>query len=121
MRFTRLFCAVPVAVAFLLAGCNRSSKPAEAGAQKKVTAVTVVKPALTRFPRKVRQPGQIQAYERASIFPRIAGDIKEWKFDRGARVKKGEILAVLHVPEREEELGQKEALVDQAEAEVELA
>lgn len=63
-------------------------------------------------------PGSVEAYEEAQLFARIPGYVEKWTADIGDRVKKGQVLAVLSVPEHEAELAQKKALVVQAQAEV---
>jgi HlyD family secretion protein len=71
--------------------------------------------------KTLKLPGQIEAAEQVRLFARIAGFVGQVKVDIGDRVKKGQVLAVLAVPEMEAELKQKQALVAQAEAEVQHA
>src|SRR5262249_47737956 len=99
--------------------CNRSpsgqgDKPTE---QTKPT-VSVVKPERMTLRRSVRQPGTIQAYEQTPVFSKLAGYVKKWHVDIGDRVREGDVLAEIWVPEMEVELKQKAALVEQAEAEI---
>ncbi len=56
----------------------------------------------------VGQPSFIEAYERTSIYPKLTGYIEKWIVDIGDRVKKGEMLATLFVPELVEEYGDEE-------------
>ena len=72
-------------------------------------------------PRTVELPGQVEAAEQTKLHAKIAGFVEKVHVDIGDRVKKGQVLAELSVPEIEAELRQKEALIAQAEAEVELA
>jgi multidrug efflux pump subunit AcrA (membrane-fusion protein) len=85
--------------------------------------------------RIIEQPGSVQPLEEAELFARIPGFVlriaddpnkkdhpaHDRVIDIGSRVKAGQILAELSVPEVVEEFRQKEALVRQATAEVELA
>jgi RND family efflux transporter MFP subunit len=83
--------------------------------------VSVVSAQRTAIHREVSQPGAIEAFEETLVFAKIAGYVKEgWK-DRGDRLRKGETLAELWVPEREVELRRKEALLRQAQSEIEQA
>jgi multidrug efflux pump subunit AcrA (membrane-fusion protein) len=82
--------------------------------------------------RVVEQPGAVMAFEETPLFARLTGyvgaladdpDKKDHppydrQIDRGSRVKKDQILAVLSVPELEAELEQKQALAEQAGAEI---
>jgi multidrug resistance efflux pump len=71
--------------------------------------------------RTLERPGQVEAAEQTRLYTKIAGFIQKVHVDIGDRVKKGQVLAELSVPEVEAEFRQKEAVVAQAEAEVELA
>src|SRR5579871_5456183 len=44
-------------------------------------------------------PGDIQAFQTASIYPRASGYVSGWYKDIGARVTKGEKLADIDTPE----------------------
>lgn len=52
------------------------------------------------------------------MFAKVSGYVQKWNVDRGDHVRKGQILAELWVPELEEELRQKEALIEQAAAQL---
>jgi RND family efflux transporter MFP subunit len=84
-------------------------------------SVTVVRPVRSTVKRTITQPGQIEAFEQAPLYVKIPGYVKAVHKDIGDRVRKGDLLAELWVPEMVEELKQKTALVDQAKAETELA
>ena len=117
--------AAAVAVA-LSGGCSQSSgepanKATVPAAEPPSLAVAVVKPQRTTLRLSVRQPGTVQAFEQTPIFAKISGYVQEWKVDIGDRVRKNQVLATLWIPEMEDDLRQKEALVEQAAAEVELA
>jgi RND family efflux transporter MFP subunit len=106
-------------------GCNRDKAVQGSGQQKDSAKLqeTAPPPALVRmtFTRKIEAPGEIQADEQTLIFTKISGYVKKWNKDIGDRVATGEILAELSVPEFDEELLQKEALVVQAKAELDRA
>ena len=81
--------------------------------------------------RDMQQPGFIQSYETTPIFSYIPGLVHEiskkpgWFSDRqvdmGDFVKKDDMLVVLYVPERDEDVIRKNAYVKQAEAELKQA
>jgi RND family efflux transporter MFP subunit len=66
-------------------------------------------------------PAILLPQEQTDLHARLTGFIKEIRVDYGDRVTKGEILAVLWVPEMEKELEQKEAHVTLAKAAIEQA
>src|SRR5262249_14423895 len=105
------------------AGCNRQSPgipSASAGptpAEK--PTVTAVRPTKKTLQYTIRQPAyNIEAFEQTPIFAKIAGYIEKVNVDIGDIVHKGDLLALLFVPELQVELKQYEELVRQAAAEV---
>jgi multidrug efflux pump subunit AcrA (membrane-fusion protein) len=81
----------------------------------------VGKPERRSLTRTVEQPARVEAFAQAPLLAKIAGYVKAIHADIGDRVKAGQPLAEIDVPELEEELKQKQALVAQAAAEVEQA
>ena len=63
------------------------------------------------------QPGRIEAFEEAPLFPKLAGYVQEVLVDIGDSVKKDQLLIKLSIPEMLDEVKQMEALVKQADAE----
>lgn len=49
-------------------------------------------------------PGDIQAWYEAPIYARVNGYLKDWYFDYGAHVKKGQVLANIEAPDLDAEL-----------------
>jgi RND family efflux transporter MFP subunit len=80
-----------------------------------------VRPERKTVRRPIVQPGQIEAFQQTLIFAKISGFVDSVLQDLGDQVENGQTLAVLSVPEMDEELAQKEALVSQARAELERA
>jgi RND family efflux transporter MFP subunit len=109
----------------LTAGCNRPAGDTPAAGQSQGSAavpeVKVVKPVRKSLSHTVAQPGEIQAYYQTPIYARIPGYVDQVFKDIDDRVEEGDILAELSVPEMDEELVQKEALVGQARVEIEQA
>ena len=95
-------------------GANASGSPAP-------VAPPVGKPERRSLARTVEQPARVEAFAQAPLLAKIAGYVKAIHADIGDRVKAGQPLADIDVPELEEELRQKQALVAQAAAEVEQA
>jgi RND family efflux transporter MFP subunit len=54
-------------------------------------------------------PGNIQAWYEAPIYSRVSGYLKNWYFDYGAHVKKGQILATIDTPDLDAELAAAQA------------
>ena len=66
----------------------------------------------------VVQPGTIQAFEVAPIYSRIAGYVEKYNYNIGDRVKAGDVLLDMWIPDLVEQLGQKSAAVKRAEVQI---
>lgn len=80
--------------------------------------VKVVHPSRAVIERITVQVGSIQAYETVSLFAKASGFLKTQNVDIGDKVKKGQILAIVDVPELEKQVERNAAAVDQAKARV---
>jgi RND family efflux transporter MFP subunit len=66
-------------------------------------------------------PGRLEAYIQAPIYARVPGYLKSWKYDIGARVKAGEVLAEIDTPDLDQQLAQARASLSVAQANAKLA
>jgi RND family efflux transporter MFP subunit len=71
--------------------------------------VSVTHPIRTAPSQEIVLPSNIQAFVVAPIYARTSGYLKSWYFDIGARVKKGQLLAVIEAPEVDQQLAQAKA------------
>lgn len=108
-------------LAFWNAGCGKptggavpTSGTAHAPPAARVTTVT---PERTTIRRTSEQPGQIEAVEVTPVHAKLAGYVRSVSVDIGDRVKKGQVMAELRVPEVEADSKRKRAMVEQARAE----
>jgi RND family efflux transporter MFP subunit len=90
-------------------------------AQAALPAVSVVSPKRTAPADEVILPGNVQPYISSPIYARTNGYLKEWYFDIGARVKQGQLLAVIQTPEVDQQLQQARSNLLTAQANLELA
>lgn len=54
-------------------------------------------------------PGNVQAFNSAPIYARVSGYLKKWYVDIGAKVKTGQLLADIDVPDQDQQLAQARA------------
>jgi RND family efflux transporter MFP subunit len=54
-------------------------------------------------------PGNVQAYNSAPIYARVSGYLKKWDVDIGTKVKAGDLLAEIDVPDQDQQLAQARA------------
>ncbi len=87
-----------------------------ATADSEAVAVQVKLPERKDMSRQVLLPGSIEAFEQATLYAKTAGYLKQIKVDIGDRVRKGEILAEIDVPEMASEYEAASAEVQRAEA-----
>jgi multidrug efflux pump subunit AcrA (membrane-fusion protein) len=90
-------------------------------AQMAVPSVSVVLPKRTAPAEEIILPGNIQPFISSPIYARTDGYLKKWYFDIGARVKAGELLAVIQTPEVDQQLAQARSTLATAQANLELA
>src|SRR5882762_5756780 len=66
-------------------------------------------------------PGNIQPYNRAAIFARVNGYVKNWDHDIGSSVKAGQVLATIDAPDLDQQLGQAKATLASVKANEQIA
>ncbi len=54
-------------------------------------------------------PGNVQAFNSAQLYARVSGYLKKWYVDIGAKVKAGQLLAEIDVPDQDAQLAQARA------------
>ena len=86
-----------------------------------VSDVVVVYPKKDAPTEEVVLPGGTQPYINSPIYARTNGYLVNWFFDIGARVKKGDLLAVIDTPELDKQLQQARADLETAKANLALA
>ncbi len=86
-----------------------------------VPTVDVIQPKQGAPHQEIVLPGNIQAFTDAPIYARTNGYLKKWYVDIGARVKAGQLLAVIDTPEVDQQLLQARADLNTAEANTNLS
>ena len=66
-------------------------------------------------------PGDVEALYSASIHGQVSGYVREWRKDIGAKVKRGDILAIVDTPELDDRVTQAEGELAKANANLSLA
>jgi membrane fusion protein, multidrug efflux system len=88
------------AMMLVLPGCEPATKPpaAKAAAPVQVQTVQPHRGPITRF---VTLPGEMKAYQQATLYAKVPGYLKTIRVDKGDRVESGALLAEIEVPELE--------------------
>ncbi len=123
----RRYALVLGAIALVLAVWGVSSRMVthselrKSAARDAVLTVATAKPQLGGMGDELVLPGIVQAYIEAPIYARTNGYLKLWYTDIGARVHRGELLALIDTPEVDRELGQAQADLATAQANLQLS
>lgn len=109
MQQTMRFISSSLAITALLASISQQSARA---AELKFTA-----PQRGEIVRYVTLPGSIRADQQATLYAKVPGYLKSIKVDIGDKVKAGQVIAELEVPELSADMLRARAAVQRAEAE----
>ena len=86
-----------------------------------IPSVNVVYPRPSTMSSEISLPGNTQAFVDTPIYSRTSGYLKEWYFDIGAHVRKGQLMAVIETPEVDQQLQVAEADLKSSQANLSLA
>jgi RND family efflux transporter MFP subunit len=90
----------------------------QAPVQTSGVSVEVTRPRKGGMDRTTTQPGTVQAYEQVQLFSEVSGYLKTQTVDIGDRVKRGQVLATIDVPELEKQVKRNTAFLHQTRARV---
>jgi RND family efflux transporter MFP subunit len=116
-----------MALAAGIAGCSHREHTGTTSAHKdtqaaseegKTAGIRVIKPEKRDIRMNVVQPGAIEAFEVTPIYSRIPGYIEQYNFNIGDRVKAGDVLIDMWVPDLVETHKQKVAARKRAEVQI---
>src|SRR5580698_2306694 len=86
-----------------------------------IPSVNVVFPSPSSLSSEIALPGNTQAFTDTPIYSRTSGYLKNWYFDIGAHVKKGQLMATIETPEVDQQLQVAQADLKSAQANLDLA
>jgi RND family efflux transporter MFP subunit len=108
-----------VLIALSAAACSRPRAEARAPAARPVVAVARVAPG--DIARVLTIAAEFRPYQEIDVHAKVAGYVKTIAVDVGDRVKTGDLIAALEIPELQDDLQQAEASVKRAIEEVNRA
>jgi RND family efflux transporter MFP subunit len=71
--------------------------------------------------REIVLPGNVEAFDTASIHGQVSGYVSEWRKDIGAQVHRGDVLAVVDTPELDQRMAVAQSELVKAKANMALA
>jgi RND family efflux transporter MFP subunit len=106
------------ACAVLLAGCSKTNVEANAGTPSDAPVVAVAQIRTGNLSRTLTLTAEFKPYQEVDVMAKVAGYIKEINVDIGDRVKQGQLLATLEIPEMDDDLRRANASVERSQANV---
>jgi HlyD family secretion protein len=97
---------------------SSAARAAESGSKSKGIPVRFTHPKKGVLERLSTQPGSIQAYESVNLYAKVPGFLKKQDVDIGDHVKRGDVLAVVDVPELKAQAERNKAALDHAGSQV---
>src|SRR3954467_6876184 len=101
--------AVLVVITGIRAREDSSAKLREWTDTQAVPTVAVILPDARVLSATLDLPGRLEAYQRAPIYARVSGYLKNWNADIGAQVKAGQVIAEIEAPDLDQQLLQARA------------
>jgi len=98
------------------AEAGKADPGASSGTADALPLVTVVEPLRKPAVLSLTLPVSVEALNEATLYSKVAGYLQWIKVDKGDRVEKGQILALVEVPEIEKEYQSAQAAVEEAQA-----
>jgi len=97
-------------------GCRPAEESAEISKTTSPVSVDIVTAQQTTMERTTTQPATVHAYYETRVFAKAAGYLAELNVDIGTLVKKGDVLAVLRIPEMAKQRETKLAVIQRLQA-----
>jgi RND family efflux transporter MFP subunit len=111
---------LPVGCLLVLAAssCKRSEKVEARTPAAEIPTVAVAKASTDDLSRGVVLTAEFKPFQEIDVMAKVAGYVKEIRVDVGDRVRQGQLLATLEVPEMADDLARARAAVERSAAEV---
>jgi RND family efflux transporter MFP subunit len=119
---TVLACAAIWLCSCSLCSCSKTDASGEktsgAAATDAPPIVPVVKAARADLASDLILTAEFEPFQQVDVMSKVAGYVRSIKVDMGDRVREGQVLAVLEIPEMEDDLTKAAATIDQTESEI---
>ncbi len=96
----------------LLAGAIASCSSPQADPPKAVPHVAAVRPSEGPVERTITLPGDLVGYYQSALYSKVTGYLKSISVDKGDWVKAGQVLAVIEVPELDQQVARAKASLE---------
>jgi RND family efflux transporter MFP subunit len=113
--------AVAVAVSGVIGRHHDDDSLARWTQDQAIPTVALVAPQRGGETRDLVLPGNVEAFYTAQIHAQVSGYVQGWQKDIGAKVRKGDVLAVIDTPELDQSIAVAESELEKAKANLALA
>jgi RND family efflux transporter MFP subunit len=123
-RFLKVvFCLLLCGSALLISACSSSGKAgsptgADASKQENPVTVAVAKVGREDLSHQLALAAEFRPYREIDLYAKVAGYLKEIRVEAGDRVRQGQLIATLEIPEFNNDLNQAAASRRRSESEV---
>ena len=115
MMRRRKLSLILLAFMILMAGCSDHGNQQE---QQSAPIVPVVKAACRNLGTNLEIASEFRPYQEVDVYAKVSGYVKDLYINWGTHVRKGQVLAILEIPELEEQLQRDKASVRRSEHEI---
>ena len=112
--------AIAIAAFGILQRRGHEAEVAQWTQQQAIPTVATIAPRQGPPVQRLVLPGTVQAWYETPIYARVNGYLKDWYFDYGAHVRKGDLLAEIEAPDLDAQLAAAEAKLNSARAAVKV-
>src|SRR5258705_3848776 len=120
---TDLVAVIGVVARGIVAERHPGASPSPVNSTKVNSAprVEVVRPRRVTVAQRLQTNADLEAFEEADLFAKVSGYLSDVRVDIGDHVKAGQVLAVIDVPEMEQELAETKAQLESKQSSLESA
>lgn len=116
-----LMAAMALSAVVAMTSCARGGGAELSAAVQKPRTVAVVKAARADLSNDLLLTAEFEPFQEVDVMAKVSGYIKEIKVDIGDRVRAGQLLAILEIPEMQDDLTRAAAAIEEANAELTTA
>src|SRR5262245_20462887 len=98
-RHLRSIAVASVLLALAGNGCGTTRTQSEPTAAAGPPTIEVARVLEQPIDVTLTLPGELNPYQMVAIYPRVTGFVRTLNVDRGSRVRRGELIALLEAPE----------------------
>ena len=118
--FLALLAAIAVVAGGILERRSQEKEVTKWTNDQAIPTVAIITPKTGAANQSLVLPATVQAWYEAPLYARVTGYLKDWYFDYGAHVKKGDVLATIEAPDLDAQLATAEQKLNSAQAVVKV-